>query len=132
MPQPRSRAKRAPLLLCSLAFFLAACASSATNTTTSGIYGQVTIGPACPVQQINNPCPDQPYPATIIVLDSNRQQVTRFQTDAQGNFKIGLQPGTYILVPQSPNVMPHAGEQEVTVPANIFTQVAIVYDSGIR
>ena len=120
------------MLLCSLAFLFTACTSSATNTTPSGLYGQVTIGPTCPVQQINNPCPDQPYQATIIVLDSNRKQVTQFQTDSQGNFRIGLQPGTYSLAPQSLNVMPSAGEQEVTVQANVFTQVTITYDSGIR
>ena len=120
------------LLACTLTYFLFACTSSATSTTTSGIYGQVTLGPVCPVEQLNNPCRDKPYQATIEVLDSNRNQVTSFQTDAQGNFKIGLAPGAYILVPQSPGIMPHAGEQTVSVSANLFTQVTIVYDSGIR
>ena len=82
--------------------------------------------------QVNNPCPDKPYQATIIVLDSNRNQVTQFQTDAQGNFKVGLKPGAYILAPQSPNVMPSASEQTVTVTSGLFTQVTITYDSGIR
>jgi len=127
MPRPLHH-----LLAYALTYFLIACSSSATNTTTSGIYGQVTLGPVCPVVQANQPCPDQPYQAAIEVLDSNRNHVASFQTDAQGNFKVGLKPGDYILVPQSPNVMPHASEQTVTVQANILTQVTIVYDSGIR
>lgn len=127
MSQPR------PLLLTYiLTCFLTACASSAATVTTSGIYGQVTLGPVCPVVQENQPCPDKPYQATIEVLDSQRNHITEFQTDAQGNFKMGLAPGDYILVPQSPGVMPNAGEQTITVSANIFIQVTIVYDSGIR
>jgi len=130
----RLRASGAPLRMLVLAglLFLAACASSAANTTTSGLYGQVTIGPMCPVMQANVPCPDKPYQATITVLSQNRARVTQFTTDAQGTFKIGLKPGAYILVPESPNVMPSAGEQAVTVQAGLFTQVNISYDSGIR
>lgn len=112
--------------------FLTACAASAANTTTSGIYGQATIGPMCPVMQANVPCPDKPYQAAITVLNQSRAKVTRFTTDAQGNFKIGLKPGAYILVPESPKVMPHAGEQTVTVQAGQFTPVTISYDSGLR
>ena len=131
-PEAKRSGEASGLLPCLLAFLFATCASSVANTTTSGIFGQVFIGPVCPVVQVNNPCPDKPYQATIIVLDSNRNQVTRFQTDAQGNFKIGLKPGTYILAPQSPNVMPSASEQTVTVTSGLFTQVTITYDSGIR
>jgi major membrane immunogen (membrane-anchored lipoprotein) len=122
---------RTPILTL-LALLLAACASSATNTTASGIEGQVLIGPMCPVMQEGVPCPDQPYQATIAVLDENRKKVTDFQSDAQGNFKIGLKPGTYILVPESTNAMTRAGEQTVTVGEGQFIRVTITYDSGIR
>ncbi|OGO46895.1 MAG: hypothetical protein A2W37_17130 [Chloroflexi bacterium RBG_16_63_12] len=115
-----------------LALLLAACASSATHTTTSGVEGQVLIGPMCPVMQAGVPCPDQPYQATITVLDENRKKMTDFQSDAQGNFKIGLKPGTYILVPESPNHMTRAGEQTATVIEGQFIRVTINYDSGIR
>ncbi len=115
-----------------LTLTLAACASSATNTTTSGIEGQVLIGPMCPVMQANIPCPDEPFQATIKVLDENRHKVTQFESDAQGNFKVGLKPGTYILAPESPNAMPRADEQTVTVIERQFVRVTIHYDSGIR
>ena len=115
-----------------LTLALAACASSAANTTTSGIEGQVLIGPMCPVMQANIPCPDQPFQATITVLDENRHKVTQFDSDAQGNFKIGLKPGTYILAPESPNHMTRAGEQTVAVIEGQFIRVTINYDSGIR
>ena len=115
-----------------LTLTLAACASSATNTTTSGIEGQVLIGPMCPVMQANIPCPDEPFQATITALDENRDKVTQFASDAQGDFKIGLKPGTYILVPEAANAMTRAGEQTVTVIEGQFVRVTLHYDSGIR
>lgn len=111
---------------------LTACASSATNTTTSGIEGQVLIGPMCPVVQEGVPCPDKPYEATITVLDENRNKVAQFQSDEQGNFKIGLKPDTYVLVPESPDGFTRAGEQTVAVIEGQFIRVTIMYDSGIR
>jgi hypothetical protein len=119
-------------LTCFLAVVLTACASSAANTTTSGVEGQVLIGPMCPVVQIGNPCPDKPFQATITVLDKSRRKVINFQSDAQGNFKVGLKPGTYILAPESTNAMTRAAEQTVTVIEGQFIRVAIHYDSGIR
>lgn len=123
---------RTYIVTCFLTLTLAACASSVTNTTTSGIEGQVLIGPMCPVMQANIPCPDEPFQATITVLDENRHRVTQFESDAQGNFKVGLKPGTYILAPESPNAMPRADEQTVTVIEGQFIRVTIHYDSGIR
>ena len=119
-------------LLAVLLLITTACASSATNTTASGVEGQVLIGPMCPVMQEGIPCPDQPYQATITVLDENRKKVTDFHSDAQGNFKVGLKPGTYILAPEAPNAMTRAGEQTVTVMEGQFIRVTITYDSGIR
>jgi len=114
--------------------FITACSSFLTPTPTdSGINGQVTIGPMCPVVQINNPCPDKPYQATLTVLTSDGQRkVTQFQTDANGNFQVALAPGDYILHPESPKVMPHARDIPFTVEVHQFTQVNVVYDSGIR
>jgi hypothetical protein len=121
-----------PILTYCFVLLLAACASSATQTTTSGLEGQVFIGPMCPVMQVGTPCPDLPLQATITVLDQRRNRVTQFQTDALGSFKVGLKPGTYVLVPESPDSFAHAGEQVVTVTSGVFASITITYDSGIR
>ncbi len=120
-----------------LAFLLIVACSPQTQDPfeplDSGIYGQVTIGPMCPVVQENNPCPDKPYQATLTVLTTtDHGKVVQFQTDANGNFRVVLVPGQYILHPESPNVMPHASDIPFTVEAHQFTQVNVVYDSGIR
>jgi hypothetical protein len=80
----------------------------------------------------DQPCPDKPYQATIIVLNQGGGEVRRFQTDAEGRFRIELPPGTYTLVPQSPGKLPRAGEQTVMVTSGQFTAVTITFDSGIR
>lgn len=116
-----------------LILLLATCsAEPASTSTTSGVEGQVFIGPVCPVVQEGQECADRPYQATLIVNNSNGREIVKVQTDEQGRFKIPLEPGEYILHPESPNVMPYAAEQVFVVEAGKFTQVNITYDSGIR
>jgi len=124
--------RNAVLLLMSFLFLLVACGPTVSATPSGGIEGQVLIGPLCPVAQFGTPCPDQPYRATVTVLDSSGNQITQFQSDAQGHFRVWLSPGTYTLRPESPNALPFAAEQGVMVASGQFTQVIINYDSGIR
>jgi hypothetical protein len=114
-----------------LVILSAACGSS-TSSADSGIEGQVFIGPTCPVVHVGDPCPDKPYEATITVLNNTGRKVAKFQTDADGKFRVLLAPGDYILHPESPAVMPVASDQDFTVLPGRFTQLAITYDSGIR
>ena len=94
----------------------------------------MTEGPMCPgpVAIGDNTCPDQPYQATISVLDINNKLITQFESDGSGQFKIPLSPGTYILHPESDKSLPHAADQSVVVIAGQFTRVTIMYDTGMR
>jgi hypothetical protein len=98
----------------------------------SGIQGQVLLGPICPVERPTAPCTDKPYPATITVFNARGGVVTQFQSDANGFFKVTLLPGSYLLHPQSPNVLPRGEDQTVTVRIGEYALVTIHYDSGIR
>ena len=111
---------------------LATCSIYNPTPKGSGIEGQVLIGPLCPVVQQGQECPDQPYQATLTINNANGVQITRFQTDEQGRFKISLVPGEYILHPESPNSLPYAGDQTLTVQTGAYTQIVVHYDSGIR
>jgi hypothetical protein len=114
-----------------LILLIATCSAQPVSAD-SGVEGQVFIGPTCPVVQVGQECPDQPYQATLAVNNSNGREIVKVLTDEAGRFKILLDPGTYILHPESPNVMPFAAEQIVVVGAGKFTQITIHYDSGIR
>jgi hypothetical protein len=126
-----------------IALLLVLTACNTPNTSTqqngttvkSGIEGTVTIGPNCPVQRVDNPnCNDRPYKGVIHVNTNNGIWVTKFQANAQGIFKIELEPGKYTLDPQTPveGILPLAPSQDVIVVDGAFTTVTIQYDSGLR
>jgi major membrane immunogen (membrane-anchored lipoprotein) len=99
----------------------------------SGLEGQVLIGPTCAgPARVGSNCEDQPFQAVITVNSPKGERIVQIQTNKEGRFKIPLAPGEYILHPESPSVMPFAGEQTVTVEIGKFTQVVVNYDSGIR
>lgn len=115
-----------------LILLLATCSVQQPKATDSGVQGQVTIGPMCPVVQVSQPCPNQPYQATLTVNTLGGERIARVHADANGYFKVKLGAGTYILHPESPNGMSYAADQTFTVQANQFAQVNVRYDSGIR
>ena len=85
-----------------------------------------------PVPVGGDTCPDQPYQATIIILDSNNKQITQAQTDASGQFIIPLNPGTYTLHPVSGKPFPIASDQTVVVTEGQYIHVTIQFDTGMR
>ncbi|MBA3947022.1 MAG: carboxypeptidase regulatory-like domain-containing protein [Herpetosiphonaceae bacterium] len=98
----------------------------------TGIEGQVMIGPIRPVERpgIMN---QRPHQATVTVVDQNGQPVAQVHSGTDGQFRIPLKPGTYIMRPESPGNYPRAPQhQVVTVIQNRFTHVTLAYDSGIR
>lgn len=114
---------------------LAACGGSAgTILANAGIDGLVTIGPICPAAREGMPCPDEPFAATVLIVDEAGDEVARVESGANGRFQVALAPGSYTLVPQSPSpgAPPSAEARSVEVRAGAFTAVTIEYDSGIR
>ncbi|MBV6397274.1 MAG: hypothetical protein HFACDABA_02884 [Anaerolineales bacterium] len=115
--------------------FVSACGPNLNDPyepIVSGVKGQALIGPMCPVLQTDIPCPDQPHPTTLVILTLDGREVTRFQTNAEGEFAVNLPPGDYILHPENANVLPFAADIPFTVIENQFTNIIITFDSGIR
>lgn len=97
----------------------------------SGIEGEVIVRPVSPIERpgtINH----RPYQASISVLNGEGRTVAKFQSGPDGRFEVNLEPGRYVLHPESDAAYPHAPAQTVTVEKNHFTSVRITYDSGIR
>ena len=115
-----------------LILVLATCSIYSPTPRGSGIEGQVLVGPMCPVVQQGQECPDQPFQATLTVINRDGVQIAQFQTDDQGRFSVPLVPGEYTLHPESPNGIPFAGDQSFIVETGRFTQITVHYDSGIR
>ncbi len=123
----------ATLLVAAFALIAARCDSNG-KPPSSGIEGLVTIGPVCPVERIDTPCPDKPYQATIVVKDGQGGEVARVQSGKDGRFRVALAAGAYTLAPRSSSQgsYPFAPEQQVEVQAGAFTTVSVQFDSGIR
>ena len=67
-------------------------------------------------------------------MNQDREEVLQLDTDKEGRFKIALEPGEYIISPVARNPLrpPYPEEQKVTVKTNEFTEVKVIFDTGIR
>jgi hypothetical protein len=107
----------------------------AATATASGIGGEVSAGPTCPVERPgDSACADRVVKgAVLVVQDGSGAEVARFTTDASGLFRIELAPGIYTLSSQPvTGIMRSAPAQQVTVVAGKLTIVSLSYDTGIR
>jgi len=101
------------------------------HATASGIDGEVIVRPVSPVERpgmVNQ----RPYAAAIGITDGAGRVVATAHSGPDGRFRILLEPGTYVLHPESDAIYPQAPAQTVTVYRDRFTPARIVYDSGIR
>jgi len=97
-----------------------------------GIEGIVLLGPQCPVQSVEDPCPDLPHQAWVKVRTSVGVVTGRFQSGEDGRFRVGLPIGSYVLDPESGDPFPIGSEMNVEVTEGLFTDVTISFDTGIR
>src|SRR5262250_2554940 len=82
----------------------AARVGESLNTSESGIEGQVSIGPMCPVERPDRPCPDKPFEASIEIQNQDAQgDHLTVRSGKDGRFRVKLAPGKYKLTPISPN-----------------------------
>jgi hypothetical protein len=125
---------RPAVLMALVSLSLAACGLRPWAPANTGVEGVMTIGPTCPVQRIDQPCPDRPFAGEVSVRDGSDSEVADVHADATGHFRVDLAPGTYQLVPVSPHpgVPPFGKPQSVAVVAGAYTHVTLQYDSGIR
>ncbi len=110
-------------------------AALASTSGASGIGGEVTAGPTCPVERPgDSACAVRPVRgAVLVVTDASGKEVARFTTDASGLFRIDLAPGSYTLATRPvTGLMGTPAQQHVTVAAGRLTEVTIGYDTGIR
>ena len=110
-------------------------AGNTAPLATSGITGLITLGPLCPVERIENPCPDRPYQASVTVEQAQSgRPVTELTSGLDGRFVVALARGDYRLVPRNPDgrALPRAEPVSVTVPPGSFVEVLIAFDTGIR
>jgi hypothetical protein len=121
--------------LCAAALvLLVACAhtSSDGSSPASGARGTVVFGPNCPVVVAGTPCPDRPWQGKVQAFTVGGAFVAETTTDQEGAFELPLDPGTYDLIPLTPDGPPTAKMKRITVTAGSLVSVQLQVDSGIR
>ncbi len=101
----------------------------------SGVQGLVTLGPRCPAQEEGQDCPDRPYSTRLVVRHSESgDTVATISSGEDGRFRLSLDPGDYILIPESAQLVhePRAQPLPFTVRPGEYTQVEMRFDSGAR
>jgi Carboxypeptidase regulatory-like domain len=115
---------------------VSACADAAIVGSSgggAGIQGKVLLGPMCPVQRADSPCPDRPIEADIKVTGSDGKTVANGHSGADGAFRISLKPGSYSVMADRPGSGFAVGKPvSVDVPVGTYVHVNLVVDSGIR
>ena len=104
-----------------------ALAAVAATAPPSGFRGHVTIGPLQPVCQEGAPCDG---PAKRVTLAFTRDGVTkRVTTDANGDYRILLHPGIYVV---RANRGMFIRPMRVHVHTRLVAKLDFAIDTGIR
>jgi len=126
---------RAATVLSALVILLAACGTETpVSKVDSGVRGVVVSGPQCPVETLEDPCPDLPVSGIVVSvsrLDGSVETETR--TDAEGRFNVAVGPGEYVVQPVvASGGVAFSKPVQVIVPDGEFVEVTLLVDTGIR
>lgn len=121
-------------LSAAIMFLLVSCGNQTpTTTAASGVEGRVLAGPTCPVESAYSPCPDRPVETEItVVRESSGAFVKRGMSDSNGDFRIELPPGRYIVSAGGSSGIGGSQPVMAVVEEGKFTTIEIQIDTGIR
>jgi hypothetical protein len=100
----------------------------------TGVEGTTVVDQGCPVLPAESPCPQQPLPARVLVLDHEGAEIAHTDTNEKGEFRVRLSAGDYVI--QGQNLtgapLPSAAPVSVSVKEGRMQTVTIQFDSGVR
>jgi hypothetical protein len=123
------------VILLALCFGLAAPAQVPTAMTEAetGIEGVISISPVQGGPTRQGIADSRPLANTSFVVKSGEHEVTSFETDGQGRFRVLLQPGHYVVSRKDWHAAVGSyGPFEVDVNKGRMTNVQWKCDTGIR
>jgi hypothetical protein len=107
-------------------------AAGCTRPTVSTIVGHVTMGPMCPVERPDVPCPDAPVKRALVTAAARDLAVAGY-TDDTGAYRLRLPAsGTFRLDVRTGTTPPTCPTVPVEAPRNETLTQDIHCDSGIR
>ncbi len=129
--------KRLVLVLVVAGLASGACINGAPSgdgtSSSTGVKGRVLIGPTCPVERADSPCPDKPIEGVVVALRRIGEAAGNVHTDSNGRFFLPLAPGGYLIYAREESDNPRVSKfQRVTIAPGRVLSLALVVDSGIR
>jgi hypothetical protein len=117
---------------------LTACAgtdhsANVARANASAIWGRVVIGPLCPVQRSDSPCPDRPVQASVVIATASGHVIRMVASASNGTFSVDVPRGRYRVTAVEIGSGGRASRPLwVTVAPQAPAAVEIRIDSGIR
>lgn len=117
----------------------APCPTATNNNTTAiaTIKGSVSIGPICPVERLDSPCPVPPAAYTsreiILYAANGTTEVKRMYFASDGTYRFEVPAGTYVL--KTPNQGIGGSKdlpKNITVRSGETIEFNFSIDTGIR
>lgn len=126
--------KRTLLALVAASVLAGACARSTSTvpSANSGIEGTVLLGPTCPVETQDSPCPAKPFATDVVVSTVDGEKVAEVRSGDDGRFRVAVPPGEYLITVEKLEGIQFAKPLSLTVPEGAFVDVTVSVDSGIR
>jgi hypothetical protein len=128
------RSSRIACILSAIALATSCGGADEAASEDSGVVGVALTGPTCAVERTppDPKCDDRVLAhATVRAQDGDRV-AGETETDAQGRFRLLLEPGTYELYTSGGIAPFSAPAATARVSANRFTHVDLYVDTGIR
>jgi len=126
------------ITLALISFFILGCTQGPQEN--GYLDGHITIGPLCPVESFPPDPSCEPTEETYLAYELTVYrsagptqpalvQVTRFHGDKDGNYRIELEPGTYVVAYEN---QISRFRENVEIKKGEITRLGIGIDTGIR
>jgi len=101
------------------------------NTLTTGVEGRILAGSTCPGPISEGQVCTIPVMGEFTVTNVSGTFVVTFMTDDQGRFRLPLEPGAYTITLDESDLGITDQHQDVVVTATGFSEVTLIFDTGI-
>ena len=126
--------RKVPLFLALLLTFGSVSSGQTEPDRGSGIEGVTTVSPTRPGPiRAGSAVPNAaPLPNAVFTVETDNGRVTSFTTDNQGQFRVSLKPGHYVITLAEHRFPRPCGPFEIDVESAKMTKVEWRCDTGMR
>jgi hypothetical protein len=113
---------------------LSGCALTGTDDTelVATVTGRVELGPTCPVETLDSPCPPAPAVGATVEVLQDGEVMASTTTDADGRFELGAPAGVVEVRAESVDGIPSQDSETFTLDAGDDVEAVFLLDTGIR